>query len=64
MTKSYFLRSKRSSENKRLVHGKPGFSCKQMAVDEKYELLCLICKEKFGADFDPEAEIERFVHAE
>ena len=35
-----------------------------MAIDEKYEILCLICKEKFGPDFDPEAEIERFIHAE
>ena len=35
-----------------------------MAVDEKYEILCLICKQKLGPDFDPEAEIELYIHSE
>ena len=38
-------------------------SCRDMALDEKYEILCLICKRKWGDDFDPETEIEQFVHA-
>ena len=38
-------------------------SCRNMPIDEKYEILCLIFKEKFGEDFDAESEIEKFVHS-